>query len=96
MVSIGFDQVEYKVVADERGKKMSLVCLISYSPATKSSSTRPQQVLKLVPRVSDESGRIRRIRDRIVADPRIGSDRIGSTRFAAGRRIHADHNSARP
>ncbi|MQM17475.1 hypothetical protein Taro_050446 [Colocasia esculenta] len=30
-----------QVVADERGSKVSLVCLISYSPATKSSSTRP-------------------------------------------------------
>ncbi|MQM23554.1 hypothetical protein Taro_056620 [Colocasia esculenta] len=35
----------------KQGKKNGLVWMISFSPATKSFSTRPQQVLKLVPRI---------------------------------------------
>ncbi|MQM20214.1 hypothetical protein Taro_053230 [Colocasia esculenta] len=35
--------LRHRVVADERGKKMSFLWLIHSSPATKSSSTRPQQ-----------------------------------------------------
>ncbi|MQM12774.1 hypothetical protein Taro_045696 [Colocasia esculenta] len=40
-----------QVAADTTGKKNGLVWMISCSPATKNISTRPQQVLKLVPRV---------------------------------------------
>ncbi|MQL89443.1 hypothetical protein Taro_022011, partial [Colocasia esculenta] len=40
----------YNVAADEKGKKMSFLWSIHSSLATKNSSTRPQQVLKLVPR----------------------------------------------
>ncbi|MQL70582.1 hypothetical protein Taro_002894 [Colocasia esculenta] len=41
-----------QVAADTTGKKNGLVWMISCSPATKNLSTRPQQVLILVPRVS--------------------------------------------
>ncbi|MQM09479.1 hypothetical protein Taro_042353, partial [Colocasia esculenta] len=39
-----------QVAADTMGKKNGLVWMISCSPATKNFSTRPQQVLKLVPK----------------------------------------------
>ncbi|MQL89073.1 hypothetical protein Taro_021648 [Colocasia esculenta] len=38
------------VAADTTGKKNGLVWMISCSPATKNFSTRPQQVLKLIPK----------------------------------------------
>ncbi|MQL79835.1 hypothetical protein Taro_012269 [Colocasia esculenta] len=41
-----------QVVADTTGKKNGLVWMISCSPATKNFSPRPQQVLKLVPRIT--------------------------------------------
>ncbi|MQL75255.1 hypothetical protein Taro_007637 [Colocasia esculenta] len=39
------------VAADATGKKMSFLWSFHSSLATKSSSTRPQQVLKLVPKI---------------------------------------------
>ncbi|MQL72641.1 hypothetical protein Taro_004984, partial [Colocasia esculenta] len=49
--------VDFKmmVAADTTGKKNGLVWMISCSPATKNFSTRPQQVLKLVPRVAADT-----------------------------------------
>ncbi|MQM10782.1 hypothetical protein Taro_043682 [Colocasia esculenta] len=51
------------IAADTTGKKNDLVWMISFSPATKNFSTRPQQVLKLIPRKMQYADRSRHNRE---------------------------------